>query len=186
MTPWVLLGIGVYAVLEWLAASWLAGIIGWGGVLLVVLVLVLVGSAVMRRAGFAAARSLRPVSYDGTSVMPAPTEATLTQAGKDAADAGSLFVAGFLIALPGLVTSLVGLLLLVPPVRRAARGWFGRSVRRRAERAGLVYDARVSTVRHVQGDVVRDDPPASPRGEIISGEVVERPTGPDPEDPSPS
>jgi UPF0716 protein FxsA len=180
MSAWVLLGIGLYAVLEWFAASWLAGLIGWGGVALVVLVLVLVGAAVMRRAGFAAARSLRPVSYDGTTVTPGTTEATLTQVGRDAADAGSLFVAGFLIALPGLVTSLVGLVLLVPPVRRFASARFGRAVRRRAEAAGLVYDARATSVTTVQGDVVReDDRPV--QGEIISGEIV-RDT---PEDPRP-
>ena len=172
MGVWVLLGIGLYAVLEWLAASWLAGVIGWGGVVLVVLVLVLVGSAVMRRAGFAAARSLRPVRYEGANVMPGASQVALTQVGRDAADAGSLFVAGFLIALPGLVTSTVGLLLLIPPLRRGVRARFGRSVRRRAEAAGLVYDARVTSVTTVPGDVVRDDVPPTPRGEIISGEIV--------------
>jgi UPF0716 protein FxsA len=172
MGGWVLLGIAVYAVLEWLAASWLASLIGWGGVVLVVLVLVLVGSAVMRRAGFAAARSLRPVRYEGTTVVPATSQEALSQVGRDAADAGSLFVAGVLIALPGLVTSTVGLLLLIAPLRRGVRVWFGRSVRRRAEAAGLVYDARVSSVTTVQGDVVRDDVPPSPHGEIISGEIV--------------
>jgi len=178
MSAWVLLGIGVYAVLEWFAASWLAGLIGWGGVVLTVLVLMIVGAAVMRRAGFAAARSLRPVSYQGTTVRPATTEDTLTQVGRDAADAGSLFVAGFLIALPGLVTSLVGLVLLIAPVRRFASARFGRAVRRRAEAAGLVYDARVSSVTTVQGDVVRDDD-RPVRGEIISGEIVDDP----PDDP---
>jgi UPF0716 protein FxsA len=177
MSPWILLGIGVYALVEWLTASWLATLIGWGGVVLVVLALVLVGTVVMRRAGFAAARSLRPVSYEGAQVMPGTTPEQLTQVGKDAADAGGLFVAGFLIALPGLVTSAVGLLLLIPPVRRFASARFARSVRRRAEAAGLVYDARITSVTTVQGDVVRDDRPAAPRGEIISGEIVR--DGPD-------
>jgi UPF0716 protein FxsA len=181
MGAWVLLGIGVYAVLEWIAASWLAGLVGWGGVVLVVLVLVLVGSAVMRRAGFAAARSLRPVRYEGATIVPGTSQEALTQVGRDAADAGSLFVAGFLIALPGLVTSGVGLLLLVPPLRGAVRARFGRSVRRRAEAAGIVHDARVSTVTTVQGDVVRDDVPPMPRGEIISGEIVRDP----PDEPQP-
>ena len=65
-------------------------------------------------------------------------------------------------------------MLLVPPVRRFASARFGRAVRRRAEAAGLVYDARVSSVTTVQGDVVReDDRPV--RGEIISGEIVPEP-----------
>ena len=168
MNPWLILVLVVYPVVEWISASWLASVIGWGGVLLVVAVLVVVGFGVMRRAGFTAMRSLRPVSYEGTTVLPGATPETLTQVGRDVSDAGSLFVAGFLIALPGLVTSAVGLLLLVTPVRRWARARVARSMRRRAEAAGLVFDATATTVR---GDVVRDDVPP-PRGEIVSGEIV--------------
>jgi UPF0716 protein FxsA len=185
MNPWLILVLVVYPVLEWITASWLAGFIGWGGVVLVVLVLILVGVGVMRRAGFAAARSLRPVSYDGATVIPATSTEAMTQVGRDVGDAGALFVAGFLIALPGLVTSAVGLVLLVPPVRRWARGRFARSVRRRAEAAGVVFDSR-TTITTVQGDVLREDdrrediPPA--RGEILSGEIVRDTPDGDPPD----
>jgi UPF0716 protein FxsA len=181
MNPWVILAVLVYPVTEWLAASALASHIGWGSVLLLVAVLMILGAAVMRRAGFAAVRSLRPVQVDGSTVIPGATDQRLAQAGRDAGDAGALFVAGLLIALPGLVTSAAGLVLLVPPVRRAVRRGFTRSVRRRAEAAGLVFDARV-TGTTVQGALVRDDaassgpgqaPDRTPvRGEIVSGEVI--------------
>ena len=174
MNPWLILVLVVYPVVEWIAASWLASYIGWGGVLLVVLALVLVGATVMRRAGFAATRSLRPVSYEGSTVLPGTTPETMTQVGRDVSDAGALFVAGFLIALPGLVTSAIGLLLLVPPLRRWVRSRFTRSLRRRAEAAGVVFEARTTTMT-VQGDVVREDVPPPPRGEIISGEIVRDP-----------
>jgi UPF0716 protein FxsA len=171
VNPWLILVLAGYAAVEWVTASWLASVIGWDGVLLVVLALVIVGAAVMRRAGFAATRSLRPVRYEGSTVLPGATPDALSQAGRDVSDAGWLFVAGFLIALPGLVTSAVGLLLLVPPVRRLVRARAARSLRRRAEAAGVVFEARTTTMT-VQGDVVREDVPPPPRGEIVPGEIV--------------
>lgn len=179
VNPVVILGIAVYVVLEWFAASWLAGLIGWGGVLLTVAILVIVGAAVMRRAGFAAARSLRPVQVDGATVTQPVTPELASQVGRDVGDAGALFVAGFLIAVPGLVTSAVGFVLLVPPIRRAAQRMISRSVRSRAQAAGLVVTATTTTV---EGTVVRDDAPPPVRGEIISGEVVNR--DPSPGDPT--
>jgi UPF0716 protein FxsA len=190
VNPWVILIVVGYPVLEWLTASWLASVIGWGAVLLTFAVLVIVGAAVMRRAGFAAARSLRPVSVDGVVVSQAASADRLDQAGREVGDAGTLFVAGFLIAVPGLLTSAAGLLLLVPPVRRAVRGTVSRSVRRRAEAAGLLIDARVASTTTVPGSVV-DEPGSTPpgaerpsgepspgertvRGEILSGEVLPR------------
>jgi UPF0716 protein FxsA len=173
MAPLVILGIVAYAVLEWFAASWLAGLIGWLGVVVVVALLVIIGSAVMRRAGFAAARSLRPVSVDGATVMPGMTQQRAGEVGREVGDASMQFVAGLLIALPGLVTSAVGLLLMIRPLRELLRRRVSRSVRRRAEAAGLVIDTATVTSTTVQGAVVRDDEPARPvRGEIISGEIV--------------
>ena len=173
MSAWFLLGLGVYLLVEWVVATWLASIIGWGGVLLVVLVLVIVGAAVMRRAGANAFRSLRPQRIGDVTVTPAATQDTVDAVGRDVSDASSLFVAGLLIAVPGIVTSVVGLVLLIPPVRRWASRRTALVVRRRAERAGLIMDARITTV---QGDVVRDPTSTSsnpaPRGEIISGEIV--------------
>jgi UPF0716 protein FxsA len=174
MSAWFLLGFGLYLAVEWVVASWLATFLGWGGVLLAVLVLILVGAAVMRRAGANAFRSLRPQRIGDVTVAPAPTQETVEAVSRDVSDAGSLFIAGLLIAIPGIVTSVVGLVLLIPPVRRWAASTSGRVLRRRAERAGLVMDSRITTV---QGDVVRDTWPPQPqdrpvRGEIISGEIV--------------
>jgi UPF0716 protein FxsA len=175
VNPWILLVGALYVVLEWFVASLLAASIGWGGVAIVVLVLVIVGVAVMRRAGSAAFRSLRPVQVDGVSVSPAVGEEMAAQVGRDVGDAGALFVSGLFIAVPGIVTSLVGLVLLVPPVRTWARRAVAARVRRRAEAAGLVR-ARTTTVRGtVVGDVVREDPDhpnATARGEILQGEIV--------------
>jgi UPF0716 protein FxsA len=125
----ILAGIVLYVVAEWFVASWLASVIGWAGVLLSVAALVIIGSAVMRRAGFAAARSLRPVQADGVTVMPG--QASAQQVGREVGDAGLVFLAGAMIAIPGLITSTFGLLLLIPPVRTVVRRTVSRSFRRR-------------------------------------------------------
>jgi len=163
----ILAGAIVYVVAEWFVASWLAGIIGWAGVLLAVAVLVILGAAVMRRAGFAAARSLRPVQSGGVTVMPGQVSAE--QVGHEVGDASLLFVAGAMIAVPGIITSVLGLLLLVPPLRSLVRRTISRSVRRRAQASGLVFEQRTTTVT---GTVVREDEVPPVRGEILQGEIV--------------
>ncbi len=163
----ILAALVVYVVAEWFVASWLAGIIGWAGVLLAVAVLVILGSAVMRRAGFAAARSLRPVQADGVTVMPG--QASAEQVGREVGDAGLVFLAGAMIAIPGLITSALGLLLLIPPLRTFVRRTISRSVRRRATAAGVVFQQTTTTVT---GTVVREDEVRPVRGEILQGEIV--------------
>jgi UPF0716 protein FxsA len=162
----ILAGIVLYVVAEWFVASWLAGLIGWAGVLLSVAALVIIGSAVMRRAGFAAARSLRPVQADGVTVMPG--QASAQQVGREVGDAGLVFLAGAMIAIPGIITSALGLLLLIPPVRTFVRRTVSRSFKRRAQAAGIVFDQ--TTV--VNGTVVREDQVRPVRGEILQGEIV--------------
>ena len=175
MSPWFILVAALYVGLEWLVASALASLIGWTWVALIEIALLAIGIVVMRRAGLNAFRSLRATTVDGVTVVPTATEETMQKVAADASDAGSLFVAGLLIAVPGLITSVVGLLMLIPPVRRALSRAASRFVRRRAERAGLTLRtaSTVGGVTVVNGDVVRDAPQPRPvRGEIISGEIV--------------
>jgi len=176
MSPWVILVGALYVGLEYVVASAVASVIGWSWLAVIEVALLALGIVVMRRAGMAAFRSLRATTVDGVTVVPGATEETMQKVAADASNAGSLFVAGLLIAVPGLVTSLVGIVLLIPPVRRAAGRAASRFVRRRADRAGLTFTstATVGGVTVVAGDVVRDEPqpPRPVRGEIISGEVV--------------
>ena len=177
MSPWFILVGARYVALEWVVASVVASVIGWFWLAVIEIALLAIGIVVMRRAGLAAFRSMRATTVDGVTVVPTATEETMQRVAADAANAGSLFVAGLLIAVPGLVTSLIGLVLLITPVRRAAGRVTSRFVRRRAERAGLTFSAAstVGGVTVVSGDVVRDDAPTEQRlvrGEIISGEIV--------------
>jgi UPF0716 protein FxsA len=70
----------------------------------------------------------------------APTVAA-TRAGAAAADTSLLFVAGLLLLVPGFVTGLVGLALLIPPLRTVLiallGGWVGRRVRRSETASGV-------------------------------------------------
>ena len=74
-----------------------------------------------------------------------------------------------MIAVPGLITSALGLLLLVPPVRRLVRRSVSRSVRRRAEAAGGVFTVTSTTVA---GTVVREDEVPPPRGELLQANAI--------------
>jgi UPF0716 protein FxsA len=167
MGAWFILVFALYCVAEWVAASWLASYIGWLGVVVVVALFIVVGTAVMRRAGRRAARSMSPAYVDGMGVVQGAPDPK--QVARDTGDAGLLFLAGGLIALPGLITSAIGLVLLVPPVRRFVGGRVSKSIRARAERAGMRFSGSVTTV---QGSVVREDQVPPPRGEILSGEIV--------------
>ena len=147
----------LYPVLEWITASWLAAIIGWGWVIVLVTALVFLGSLVMRRAGVSAATTLR----DGTRAgQQAPAAGTGTAVG----DASLLFVAGVLIALPGLVTSAIGLLMLIRPIRRVLGLGIIVLVTRRLSRSGY---SLMSTFAADGTKVTRVVP-----GDVVQGEVI--------------
>lgn len=173
MSALVILVAVAYVALEWLAAVWLASLIGWGWVLVVFAGFVVLGAAVMRRAGAAAMRSL--------GSAPRPGVTGKRPDGAAVGDASLLFLAGALIALPGLVTSAFGLALLVRPLRRVLGAgivvWFTRRFRLRGMSMRTTYDAygnpitRVVPGDVVQGDVVPDPPTSAhkPDRPVIEG-----------------
>ena len=118
-----------------------------------------VGLIVMRRAGAQAWRALRGANSGAT-----PSAAV-------AGDTVLLFVAGLLLAIPGFLTDVVGLALLVPPVRHGVRSWLARSANRRFS----TMRATFTTVRLsdgsivIPGEVVEDDPSPPEPGEDRPG-----------------
>ena len=68
-------------------------------------------------------------------------------------DGGLLAAAGFLLLVPGFVTDVFGLALLVPPVRRGVRGWLGHR-----------FSVRTARVRRRRGPDYLDVDEAHPRG----------------------
>lgn len=157
--PFVLL----YLVVEIIALVALGSTIGLGWTLLVLLAGSVVGLWLARREGVRAAQALA----DAISNRRVPT-AELTD---------GLLVAGsgVLLFVPGIVTDVAGLLLLVPPVRGIVRR---RLVRAAEERSPDLRTARIrSDATIIDGDVVEHagGPQRPPGGyPVIEGTVVER------------
>lgn len=132
------------------AAHWL----GFPATLLLIVVTSLIGAVMVRREGLRAWRAFRD-----------PTTAA-HQPGRQLTD-GMVGLAGaLLLAAPGLVSTLAGAALLVPPVRNLARAGVQASAERRmtAAQAADVFGPRRVRVRH---DRPRPDAP------VVEGEIVE-------------
>lgn len=98
---------------------WFGQTFGFWITVLVVLVTALAGSLLLSRQGTATIRRVRSDFQHG--VVPA----------EPLADGAMLLVAGAFLLTPGLLTDATGLLLFVPTVRRAIRGWVGRRLQRK-------------------------------------------------------
>ncbi|SCL24626.1 UPF0716 protein FxsA [Micromonospora pallida] len=139
--------------------------IGFGSAVLVVFAVSLLGLLLLRREGMRAWRGFR-VSVE--SQQPP---------GRQLTDGLVGLVGALLLAVPGLVSGLVGVALLVPPLRRLA----GAGVQRAAERrvssmvAGDLFGPR--RVRVYRGDPQSSAPPppqpTTGPATAIEGEIVE-------------
>jgi UPF0716 protein FxsA len=177
-----------------LMTSWVGG----AATFALILIGAVLGFIVMRQAGRSWWAGLRTaaggVDERGVSSPARAPDGAL------AADRGLLFLAGLLIAIPGFVGDVLGLLLLVPPVRSllrvAAAAWFvrrfvavtgpGGSVLWRSSRGGA---ATVHVDRVVPGEVVEGDRQSKPRGGqqpgdqqpgVIRGEILPGSEEPEP------
>ncbi|WP_051472247.1 FxsA family protein [Patulibacter minatonensis] len=139
------------------------------GVLPVLLLLVagpFVGARVLGRGTVRAWRRVADASRSGERV------------GRSVLDAGLVVFAGFLLVLPGLVSSAVGLLVLLPPVRAALRPLLAGLVARRAlpviltaRGAGWAPGRRPGGPADVEGHATDAGRPAEPEGPV-RGEVL--------------
>lgn len=152
--------------------------IGFGAATLLVFAASLLGMVLLRREGIRAWRGFRDAAQSGRPP------------GRQVTDGLVGLLGALLLATPGLVSGLVGLVLLVPPVRRLARGGMQRAAERRVSSmtAGDLFGPR--RVRVYRGapqptadatgpeptDRVAQQPPAAPvidDGRAIEGEIVE-------------
>jgi UPF0716 protein FxsA len=115
---------------------------------------------VLRRAGASWWRALRGqvTAADGTAVTGQRPD------GRAAAHAALLFLAGLLIFLPGFVSDVIGLLLLLPPVRALLQAgtaaWFVRRFTAVSGPGGVrIWSRSEDPLRGevIRGDIVRDD-----------------------------
>lgn len=93
--------------------------IGVGQMIALLLSISIVGAWIVKRQGTGTLRRIRTELNAGR--VP----------GTHLVDGGLLLLAGFLLLVPGFITSAVGLLLLLPPVRAFLRGRLGRRFRTR-------------------------------------------------------
>jgi len=128
----------------------LSGIFGFWTTIAVVLVTGMVGAALARRQGWQAMHRIRTEMSQG--MMPAQA----------IGDGVLILVAGVLLITPGVITDLVGLALLLPPVRAGVRTglqlWLAKHVR--VETSGSS-----SGFPHTGGNV--------PEEQVVEGRVVD-------------
>ncbi|GHJ53991.1 hypothetical protein Nm8I071_32980 [Nonomuraea sp. TT08I-71] len=139
--------------------------VGFGFAVLLVFAASLLGLVLLRREGMRAWHGFRAAVESGQPP------------GRQVTDGLVGLLGALLLALPGLVSGVVGLLLLVPPVRRLA----GVGVRRATERrvssmvAGDLFGPRRVRVRRgaPQPTPTPQQPPVTEPSRAIEGEIVE-------------
>ncbi len=163
------LGLLITAVVEIAVFVLVASAVGAGWAVLAVALASLVGLVLLRREGVRAWRGFRAAAEGGRPP------------GRQVADGLVGLIGALLLAVPGFVTAVAGLLLLVPPLRQVA----GVGVRRAAERrvsaavAGDLFGPRRVRVRRgapaAAEPAVSVQPGAPVTGEIVEGEIVDVP-----------
>jgi UPF0716 protein FxsA len=144
----------LYLVVEIVALVALGSAIGLGWTLLVLLAGSVIGLWLARREGVRAAQALAEAVSNRRVPTAELTDGVLVAAG------------GVLLFVPGLVTDLAGLLLVLPPTRGLVRR---RLVKAAEERSPELRTARI----RAQAPVVD--------GEVVDGEVVDREPAPRPD-----
>ncbi|MCX5197977.1 FxsA family protein [Streptomyces sp. NBC_00249] len=163
------------AVAAWLILEiWLLSLVaGWAGGVTVAALLaggLVLGGVVIKRAGRRAFRNLTDSVQQAQAQAMAGEVPTAPQPPKGSGN-GMTMLAGLLLIMPGLISDVAGLLLLLPPVRAFAARRAGRTLERRmtaASAPGGLGDAFTQARIHypdgkvVPGEVVREDGPSGP------------------------
>jgi UPF0716 protein FxsA len=156
----------VYAVVELAAVIALVSAVGWGWTLLVLLATSLLGWGVFA-----------PMAGSHLAHRIGQLRSGLTERRAVVSDGAMVALAMGLVMVPGLVTTVLGLLLLAPPVRAAAAPVAASGLRRRVPLLSFATGYRAGRVRvrpgdgrdYIDGEVidVQDvEPPALPNGRV--------------------
>ncbi|MFI2643784.1 FxsA family membrane protein [Streptomyces sp. NPDC018610] len=149
------LGLAAWLVLEIWLLTVVAGAAGGFTVFLLLLAGIVLGAVVIKRAGRRAFQNLNEALQRGGTP-------SARRGGN-----GLMMLGGLLLIIPGMISDVAGLLLLLPPVQRAVSRLTERTVERklRAAAPGTLGDAFRQVRIHrpdgkvVQGEVIRDDEP---------------------------
>ncbi|MER7177002.1 FxsA family membrane protein [Streptomyces mesophilus] len=164
------LGIAAWLVLEiWLlmqVASATSGFV----VFLLLLAGVVLGAVVIKRAGRRAFRNLTETLQQAQTAAAAGEPVTAPQ-GQQSRGNGLTMLGGLLLIMPGLLSDVIGLVCLLPPVRKAVAKRAEKSFEKRLAEAGpgsfesAFQQARIHRPdgKVVQGEVIREDVPGEQR-----------------------
>lgn len=129
---WGCLLVIAYPIVEFVIAVLIAQVIGWWWLLVIVVICVVLGLGLVRYALGATGRSLGLA----ITALQSPGQSALAIDGPTRASAAPpaqtllIVPAGLLIAVPGLLTTAVGLILWLPPVRERIAARIERTARR--------------------------------------------------------
>ncbi|MFE7758075.1 FxsA family membrane protein [Streptomyces sp. NPDC057429] len=155
------LGLAAWLVLEIWLLTVVADAASGFTVLLILIAGALLGAVVIKRAGRRAFRSLTETLQRMPGGPAGPPAASSGGRGN-----GFLMLGGLFLMIPGMISDVAGLLLLLPPVRSVLSRYAERSLERRVMRAGApgsLSDAFQQARIHrpdgkvVQGEVIRED-----------------------------
>ncbi|MEU7662372.1 FxsA family membrane protein [Streptomyces lincolnensis] len=155
------LGIAAWLVLEIWLLTVVAGAASGFTVFLILLTGLVLGSVVVKRAGRRALQNLNEALQRGG----APSDSS------NGGGNGLMMLGGLLLMIPGLISDVLGLLLLIPPVQKALGRYAERTFDRKLREAGAgtlggaFQQARMHQPdgKVVQGEVIRDEPQDAPR-----------------------
>lgn len=158
-----------YVVVEYLAATQAASVIGGQAVVLTLILLTAGGIALFRRVGALLLEASVATAMRNSGLAQTGPPGLDTNGSGRTADRAMMLFGALLMIIPGLVTGLVGLLLFLPPVRALARPvvlhriqpWIRPNLRFSRGVMGFGRDV-------VDVDIVDDanDEPPSPRAEL--------------------
>jgi UPF0716 protein FxsA len=104
----------VAPLVEFAVTFWVAHLIGWINTIALLILVSLLGAMIVGHQGLGSWARIRGALRSG--VVPTP----------ELVDGGLILVAGMLVLVPGFVTDVVGLVLLLPPVRHGVRALLRR------------------------------------------------------------
>ncbi|MFF5568936.1 FxsA family membrane protein [Streptomyces sp. NPDC012623] len=173
------LSIAAWLVLEIWLLTVVADTIGGFGLLLLIAGSIVLGAVVIKSAGRRAFRNLTE-TIQRQQRQQQPGAAPEVEGASGTTGNGFLMLGGLLIMVPGMITDVLGLLLLIPFVRMALGRYAERSLERRV---------RAASVPGGLGDAFQQARMHRPDGKVVQGEVIkhdERPEGRErPEDQGP-
>ncbi|HET9379898.1 MAG TPA: FxsA family membrane protein [Streptomyces sp.] len=160
------LGVAAWLVLEIWLLTVIAGASSGFVVFLVLVAGIVLGAAVIKRAGRRAFRNLTETLQQQQSGTP-PTAARPNSEGS-----GLTMLGGLLLVIPGVISDALGLLLLLPPLQKAVSRYAERTFERKLREASHGGPGNL-------GDAFQQARMRHPGGKVVPGEVVRDESGDD-------